>query len=78
MTYFEIDSRRLVLVAALLCLLSGLIGCAQVGSRNWCSTMKAKPAVEWTIREIKDYSLECAFRADENEEKKRNKNKQDD
>lgn len=38
-----------------------LPSCAKVGSERWCKKMEDKSAVDWTVRETKDYAKHCVF-----------------
>ncbi|MDM7860512.1 DUF3012 domain-containing protein [Alteromonas sp. ASW11-36] len=44
-------------------------GCApEVGSKEWCEDLEAKPKGDWTANEAGDYTKHCIFGSDEDEE----------
>lgn len=42
--------------------LSLLSGCApEIGSKEWCASIKEKPKADWTIKEGKEFASNCIF-----------------
>lgn len=39
-----------------------LSACApEIGSTEWCETLKEKPKSDWTATEVKDFTKHCIF-----------------
>ncbi len=45
-------------------ILCGLINACspEIGSEEWCQSLKDKDAGDWTAREAKDYARHCIFK----------------
>ena len=42
--------------------LSLLSGCApEIGSKEWCASIKEKPKGDWTVKEGKEFASNCIF-----------------
>ena len=46
-------------------MLSALVACApELGSKEWCDTLKEKNKGDWTSNEATDFAKHCIFRKD--------------
>jgi hypothetical protein len=56
-------SKKVLVIAALGAVWALLSACsAEVGSKEWCADMKAKPKGEWTANEASDYAKHCLLK----------------
>jgi len=55
------------LAIALSCLVLVTACAPEVGSKEWCEQLKAKPKGDWTANEAKDYAKHCLFKSDDEE-----------
>ena len=59
--------KLLASIAALAILL--IVSCApEVGSLKWCEAMDEKPKGDWSANEATEYTKNCIFRSDDEEE----------
>lgn len=56
------NSKKGLCLLTAIFLLSMIVGCSpEVGSKEWCEDMKAKPKGDWTASETADYAKHCIF-----------------
>lgn len=54
--------KRFLCAAAAITLVSLLTACSpEVGSKEWCEDMKAKPKGDWTANEAADFAKHCVL-----------------
>jgi hypothetical protein len=62
MAKWNIPGRKLVLGLSVLMVAGALGACSpEVGSKEWCEDMKAKPKGDWTANEATDFAKHCVF-----------------
>lgn len=53
---------RLCLLAISLIAVGGLAACSpEVGSKEWCESMKEKPKGDWSANEAADFAKHCVL-----------------
>jgi hypothetical protein len=52
---------RKLITAAFILSLTGACS-PEIGSDDWCKSLKEKKKADWSAREIKDYAKHCLFK----------------
>jgi hypothetical protein len=54
--------KKIVVAMGGVLFITALAACSpEVGSKEWCEDLKAKPKGEWTSNEVADFAKSCVF-----------------
>ncbi|NQU59316.1 MAG: DUF3012 domain-containing protein [Rhodospirillales bacterium] len=54
--------RKIVIAFSGIFAIAALTACSpEVGSKDWCEDLKAKPKGEWTANEVTDFAKNCVL-----------------